>query len=448
MSRSIVMELDKRTAVVLTPDGQFIRVKREVQYEVGGEIADPVPVRAAPRNRQRWLQSGAFVSAMLLIMVGFWAFRAPPVVAYVSMDINPSIELGLDAKERVRELRAVNEDAEAIIEGLKYRGKNLETVMNELARRLVEAHILPLEDGEVVIASVPVRALEEQWENQVTQKITQILNDATKREDPDQIAKLDVTTISLPVEVRDEAEVNGLSSGKMAFWLILESQGHELSLETLKNESLKKIAASWGGVNEVMSNYEQKNDDKDKDKVKDKDKDDKDDKDNKDDKDDKDDKDNKDDKDDKNDKDGKENKDYMKNKDSKEDKELSEDQNDMEDNSSKKNDKNKDIEEKRDDQNKDDEKSTKDDDNDDKDDNEDNKKMDKSETWKQLIDDSKKPEKSQSPEKSRDSSSGDDKRGSDENDGDDLGDDSQDHSDNEREDNKGKQRGSQDDRND
>jgi hypothetical protein len=259
MNRGTVMSLNKRTAVVLTPDGQFVRVKRKAQFEVGEEIYDNIAVRSFPRVRQRLLQTGALASAILLVLFGFLIFRTPPVVAYVTMDINPSIELGLDAKERVQELRAVNEDAKTIVAGLKYRGQNLELVMNELARKLIDRHILTQDDGEIVIASVPVRAVEVQWETRVAEKMKQILSDATKRGNPDQQATLDVTTVFLPVEIRNEAEANGVSSGKMAFWLVSKSQGHELTLETLKSQSLKKIAASWGGVNKVMSKYEQKN---------------------------------------------------------------------------------------------------------------------------------------------------------------------------------------------
>ena len=99
MNRGTVMALNKRTAVVLTLDGQFIRVKREPEFIVGDEISVSTVVhdRAVPRIRQRWLQAGAMVTALLIILIGLFMFRSPSVVAYVTMDINPSIELGLDA---------------------------------------------------------------------------------------------------------------------------------------------------------------------------------------------------------------------------------------------------------------------------------------------------------------------------------------------------------------
>lgn len=255
MSQGIIMALNKKTAVVLKPDGQFVKVRRQQHYEIGASITDLGTLRAVPRTRQRMLQWGAMTSALLIFLVGIWMVQPPPVVAYVSMDINPSIELGLDQKERVRTLRAVNEDTEAFIKGLDYKGKALEAVMTEIAQKLVEQHILTVEHPEVVIASVPMRALGVEWEAHVTQTMTRVLNEATEQVDTENKIHLDVTTVSLPAEIRVEAEEKGVSSGKMAFWLVTESQGHEVPIETLKKESLKSIAASRGGVKEVMSHY-------------------------------------------------------------------------------------------------------------------------------------------------------------------------------------------------
>jgi hypothetical protein len=61
-----------------------------------------------------------------------------------------------------------------------------------------------------------------------------------------------VTTVSVPKEVRDAAREMGLSAGKMAFWLKARSEGHEVALDTLKKESLKKIAAAWGGIQKIL----------------------------------------------------------------------------------------------------------------------------------------------------------------------------------------------------
>lgn len=261
MNRGTVMELGSKKTVVLTPSGQFLHIKRQLHHQVGEEIT--FSAESNIRLSRHWLASGLSAAALLLLFIGLWTFRTPPVVAYVTMDINPSVELGLDSKERVRELRAVNDDAKVLIEGIEYRGRDLDAVMSEIADKLVAANILSLTDGEVVIASVPVKSIEVEWENDVTAKMKEALLQAAEQKNIETVKNIHITTVSLPAEVREEAKQNGVSSGKMAFWLMAQSQGHDVSLETVQKQSLKKIAASWGGVDSVMhddDNRKQKKD--------------------------------------------------------------------------------------------------------------------------------------------------------------------------------------------
>lgn len=264
MNRGTVMEKKGGTAVLLTPDGQFVRVKASRDAAVGEEIpwteADRVGGQPASTGwRRRWISAGAFAAALLLFVVALVTFRTPPVVAYVSMDINPSIELGLDVKERVRELRALNEDAAVIVNGVKYKGEPVEDVTKALADKLAESHILtPETGGDIVIASVSVRKVGEGWEAQVAAKIRSVLQEAgtgSKEARPDaSVTKppLTIETLYLPKEVREEAEENGLSAGKMAFWLAAENSGREIPLEELQKTSVRKVASEWGGVEKVL----------------------------------------------------------------------------------------------------------------------------------------------------------------------------------------------------
>jgi hypothetical protein len=251
MSRGTIMSLESKSAIVLTPGGEFVRLRRLPGYEIGTEIAYSVRQNAV--KLRRFLQAGISAAVLLFVFVGFWLVQPPTVVAYVTMDINPSVEIGLDAKMNVRELRAVNSDAEAIVAGVKYKGQDLDTVMQALAVKLVTSHILIQPDGEIVIASVPVKSIAAEWETQVTEKVKGALSEAAKQDDSHADGTLVVTTISVPQEVRKVANEQGVSSGKMAFWLAAESQGYDVPIETLKNQSLKKIAAEWGGVNKVLS---------------------------------------------------------------------------------------------------------------------------------------------------------------------------------------------------
>ncbi|MFC5402704.1 anti-sigma factor domain-containing protein [Cohnella soli] len=258
MNRGTVMALEKRIAVLLTPDGRFVRVKRQPIHEVGEEtIVDDIGARSAERIRKRLLQAGACAMAVLMIVFGFFLYRTPPVVAYVSMDINPSIELGLDAKQHVRELRAVNEDARAIVKGVRFKGRTLEEVMDELADHLTEGHYLSADDSNVVIVSIPVRSPGAQWEDAVTGTVSRILNKAASEGASDVTPQV-TTTFTVPKQIRDDANANGISSGQMAFWLISKQEGHHVTLDAIKANSLKVIASEWGGLKQVIGGYENK----------------------------------------------------------------------------------------------------------------------------------------------------------------------------------------------
>ncbi|WP_027092556.1 anti-sigma-I factor RsgI family protein [Cohnella thermotolerans] len=266
MNRAIVMSLEGKRAIVLAPGGRFVRVPRRPEFQIGDEIelevAEEQPglgLRKLVRNRS-FAAAIASCAAVVLLLIGFWSFRTPPVVAYVSMDVNPSVELGIDAKERVRELQALNADAEPIVAAVRYKGEDVETVTAELAEEMAARHLLNGGESEVVLASVLVRNAEKRWEAEVTEKMKRAIETAGAKAEPDASGTLEpaagtapeITTVSVPKEVRDEAKANGLSAGKMAFWLKAESQGHDVPLEALKHRSMKKIASSWGGVKQVL----------------------------------------------------------------------------------------------------------------------------------------------------------------------------------------------------
>ncbi len=268
MNRGTVMEIRKNAAVVLTPGGEFLLVKAN-GVSVGEEITwteeDRIPALAASssvRTRRR-VFSVASVAVLLLAVIAIWSMRPPAVVAYVSMDINPSLELGLDARERVLELRAVNADAEAIVQGISYRGKPVEEVMREVAQKLASAKLLGSGNEEIVIASVRVRSVDDRWETQVTEKIKQVLQQTGIEASASGTAEVKIETVSLPAEVRKEAVEKGISSGKMAIWLAAEKSGREVPLAQIREQSVESISSSIGGLKHVLEEGRFDKDDKD-----------------------------------------------------------------------------------------------------------------------------------------------------------------------------------------
>ncbi|REK67866.1 MAG: hypothetical protein C6P35_03895 [Cohnella sp.] len=254
MNRAVILSLEKRKAIVLAPGGQFVRVKRLPHFRIGDEIewARTGARRGLLGRRRTAAILGASAVAAFVLLLGLWWFQTPTVVAYVSMDVNPSVEMGIDSREYVRELRALNADARPIVAAIEYKGQSVENVTARLAEELASRKLLD-SGGEVVLASVAVGKVDAEWEAEIIGSMKKAIEQTAKRLGGASDNAPEIMAVSVPAEVREEAKKSGLSTGKMAFWLKAESQGHEVPLETLRHESMKTIASEWGGVQQVLT---------------------------------------------------------------------------------------------------------------------------------------------------------------------------------------------------
>ena len=68
---------------------------------------------------------------LLMLGVGFWQLWRTPV-SYISIDINPSIELALNRLDRVVAVTAYNEDGAAVAQGLSLENRPYQQAMDAL----------------------------------------------------------------------------------------------------------------------------------------------------------------------------------------------------------------------------------------------------------------------------------------------------------------------------
>ena len=82
------------------------------------------------KKNKQWIRRLAAAAAVLAVVVGAFAgltvYKANYAIAStVSLDVNPSIEIQINEKERVLAVHALNNDAEIVIGQMEFEGSSL-----------------------------------------------------------------------------------------------------------------------------------------------------------------------------------------------------------------------------------------------------------------------------------------------------------------------------------
>jgi hypothetical protein len=254
MNKGIVMEMTSSHLVVMTPQGVFEKIPRSGRTcRIGEEI-----LFSFPRQRLKLPPvSSALAAAVILCLVVFAGFSGivgnHPVVAYVSMDINPSVEMGVDADQQVLELRGLNSDGTQLINDVKYKGEPIGKVTDLLLQQAEEQGYLSKGEADIVIASTLVKSKAKIDDATLAQEVKRQVAEHIQEKHADQAKNYEVTTLVTPVEVRQQAEQSGVSAGKYAIYLAAQNNGHPIPLQQFRQDSIHEIAKENGGIGKLIN---------------------------------------------------------------------------------------------------------------------------------------------------------------------------------------------------
>lgn len=149
MNKGIVVEKCRRYLIVLTNEGEFHKAKPNKHAEIG-ELIEYERIHI---NR-RWNMKDIFrlyslpnqlISLSFALLLVFWIgymviFDENKSYAYISIDMNPSIELLIDHELYVHSLEPLNEDGIYVknLLGFSYEGNKLDEVIGRLMDVCVE----------------------------------------------------------------------------------------------------------------------------------------------------------------------------------------------------------------------------------------------------------------------------------------------------------------------
>lgn len=251
--RGIVLEQEEKSVIVLTPAGEFLRVPVVPPLpEVGTELSFTLPESKTKPGTGRWnrwfLAAAAVVFLFVLSSLAVFKPWLGQAVAYISVDINPSVELAINSEEKVIRARAFNTDGEKLLAGVNLVGVQAEKAVQILTdKSITDGYLTPAKENTVVITVVAEqdRLDRERLETKLKTSAEQYLKEKN--------LGATVSTIAVNKELRETSLKAGLSSGKGA--ILLESLAAGLSLtpgDLEKYGIAGAIKAAGGNPGEII----------------------------------------------------------------------------------------------------------------------------------------------------------------------------------------------------
>lgn len=239
--KSVVVEIKGDYAVFLKDDGTVVK-KRNKNYFIG----DVVIVKEKSLTKRIRVAVAAALFFMVA-SVGVAAYETP--YYYVSLDVNPGILLKVNLFEKVIGAQGVNEDGQAIIEGLELKNKGIETALCNAIQRIEEKGYFVKNNNIIIAASSK--------NTQKAEKLALKLKDAASEEVEDEGIDADVDSRGIGYEMIQNAKQWNITPGKynIITHLLKEEVNDVNSAQTIK-ELMSRYTANKGS-HEGLQNEEQ-----------------------------------------------------------------------------------------------------------------------------------------------------------------------------------------------
>ena len=213
MKKGVILSVNKRFVTLLTPEGEFLKTKRqEREYEVGEEITfSPAKQNftLAFSNIHSSFKKTAVLSIASTFLILFSilpSYFSGPVSAYMTIDVNPSIELELDDDLEVLKLTGLNEDGKLVIGQLKdWKGKDIKAVTNRIVETTKQLGYLK-GNKQIVVSTTLMKKNKELGKN-LKEEIKEI-------SEQDNVSKTKMKVIQATKSDRKQAREQGISTGK------------------------------------------------------------------------------------------------------------------------------------------------------------------------------------------------------------------------------------------
>ncbi len=246
--RGLVAKISDGYCIILTGKGTYERIPMPPQ---GARVGAEVSYRAASfsaldltalRPTAAALRPVMLVASLLVLFVCYSLFRQaslPVAVAYVSLDINPSLELSVDKNLDVIGVKYFNDDATNLLKQENLKGKTLDDALATVVNQAIAQNYIKHGQDNLIVSTVTPSGAGAPPVDQ--QAIQQFLEKSINKSG----LTGDVRIYSATGEFRTEAENMGLSPGKYLIYEQLVATGNKVSIDDIRNNSIRTLVDTY-----------------------------------------------------------------------------------------------------------------------------------------------------------------------------------------------------------
>lgn len=146
--KACILEIRGNHAAALTDDGSFIKIRNR-NYKVGQAVERKNSILSMPTK----IVGIAAACAAIVFVLSIARIYFTPY-AYVSLDVNPSIEYCVNQFNRVLNTKAVDSDATQVLNGLNLNNKTINDAIDETVSKIKSEGFFKSDDpGGIVIST-------------------------------------------------------------------------------------------------------------------------------------------------------------------------------------------------------------------------------------------------------------------------------------------------------
>lgn len=246
----IVMNLQAKTAIVLTKDGEFCKIPRTPDLVLGTEVtwnANTIQSRlailkqAARRGMKPQVWRTAAAAGLAACLVGglaVWQLvgHAEQAYAYVAVDISPSVKVAVDQKLRILSWGPTDSDGHTLLGKMHlHRGEPLQTFIHDLVLTAVDSHMIPTRDH-ILVATAPGSA-NASTDDVTVQHVAQTAVESALTNQSARNLHPEVVSIAMPGSVWRAADRLKVSPAKFATFVAARKKGLNVHLNDLNGSS-------------------------------------------------------------------------------------------------------------------------------------------------------------------------------------------------------------------